>query len=104
MRLGISRALKVPSLPEPAHLIAHCRDDVVKMRLFIRLNSFLGQFEAVVLASHVDEGRGYVGQKLAKEFVEHGTEEGIDSAFEVNKQRRGIDDPIEQPDTSVSRG
>ena len=97
-------ALEVPRFPEPAHLISHRCDDVVEMRLFIRLKSFLRQFQAVILASRADERRSYLGQKLAKEFVEYAAEEGIDSALQMNKQCGSVGKPIEQPNTSVGRG
>jgi len=46
--------------------------------------SFLRQFHAIVLAlQQLDKRGGYLSQKLAKEFVEDGTEEGSDSAFKM---------------------
>jgi hypothetical protein len=55
MSLGVPTALKVPGLPKSAHLVAHGRDDVVTMGIFVRLDPLLCQLQAIVFALEVNQ-------------------------------------------------
>jgi hypothetical protein len=60
--LGVSAALEVPGLPQPAHLIAHGGDYVVEIGLFARLDPLFRQLQTIILALEVNQ-RGTEGIK-----------------------------------------
>jgi hypothetical protein len=83
MGLGVPTALKVSRSPEPVHLGAEGRNDVLKMGLFVRLRPFLGELQTLVSAPLVDERGDQVREPFAKECVEGRPDEWIDAALEL---------------------
>ena len=66
----LSSALEPAGFPEVAHLRLEARDDRLEVFLFIRQGLFLGDFQMLVRAPHVDQCRGQARKRIAKQRVE----------------------------------
>ena len=103
VRLGVASALDVTGVPELRHLCPERRDDVVEIRLLVRLCSLLRQPESVVLPLPVDESGHQRREPVSEEPVESGPKERIEAALDMDEEQEQSVDPVEEGVAGVCR-
>ena len=103
VRLGVSSSLEPAGSPKVAHLRLEARDDGFQVNLFIGYRLFLGDFQVLVGAPHVDQCRGQSRDGIAQHSVERRTEKRIESAFQMHERQRCIRDPVEERRSGIGR-
>src|SRR5437763_3598453 len=88
VRLGVTTSLEVAGVPESTHLRVEAVNDVLEVRLFVRLNTLFGEKVSLVLSALVNQVRHQLGQTVPKQCVEPGTKERIDVSLGVHHRQQ----------------
>src|SRR6478672_1207896 len=101
LSFGVPAALKSAGFPEPSHLRGKTFYDGVEKFFLVRQQLFLGDFQAFVLALFVNQGGNDARYWIAQRCVEYRPQPGIDSAFHLQEEHRGVAHAVQKPRTSI---
>src|SRR6202012_2568434 len=89
---------------QQAHLLFKAVDNGIDEAFFVGKQTLLGNFQAFILAAHVDKRGGQASQWIAQQGIERRANEGIEAPFQMPQGGRGIGQPVQERRASVGLG